>query len=46
MDNSFIVKSPKDIKENPIKVFGDDWTVIAAGTPAQISLNWQFHRED
>lgn len=30
--DSFISISPKDIKENPIKLFGDDWALVAAGT--------------
>lgn len=43
MDNSFVSISPKDIKENPIKLFGDDWAVVAAGTPDnfnELTVSW------
>lgn len=31
MENTFIPIQPKDIKENPIKLFSDDWAIVAAG---------------
>lgn len=31
MDSSFVSISLKDINENPIKLFGDEWAEIAAG---------------
>ena len=43
MDNSFISISPKDIKENPIKLFGDDWAVVAAGEKGdfnELTVSW------
>lgn len=43
MDNSFRSISPKDIKENPIKLFGDDWAVVAAGKPDdfnELTVSW------
>lgn len=43
MDNSFVSISPKDIKENPIKLFGDDWAVVAAGTKDdfnELTVSW------
>lgn len=43
MENSFLSISPKDIKENPIKLFGDDWAVVAAGTPDdfnELTVSW------
>lgn len=43
MENSFISIKPKDIKENPIKLFGDDWAVVAAGTKDdfnELTVSW------
>ena len=43
MDNSFVSISPKDIKENPIKLFGDDWAVVAAGNKEnfnELTVSW------
>lgn len=43
MENSFVSISPKDIKENPIKLFGDDWALVAAGTPDdfnELTVSW------
>ena len=43
MDTSFVSIHPKDIKENPIKLFGDDWAVVAAGTPDnfnELTVSW------
>lgn len=43
MDNGFVPISPKDIKENPIKLFGDDWAVVAAGTQDdfnELTVSW------
>ena len=43
MDKSFISISPKDIKENPIKLFGADWAVVASGTPEnfnELTVSW------
>ena len=43
MDTSFVSISPKDIKENPIKLFGDDWAVVAAGNPDdfnELTVSW------
>ena len=43
MDDSFVSISPKDIKENPIKLFGDDWAVVAAGNKSdfnELTVSW------
>lgn len=35
--------NPKDIKDNPIKLFGDDWAVVAAGTKDdfnELTVSW------
>ena len=43
MEKEFISISPKDLKENPIKMFGDDWAVVAAGTPDnfnELTVSW------
>ena len=43
MDDSFISINPKDIKENPIKLFGDDWAVVAAGQKDdfnELTVSW------
>lgn len=43
MDKSFVSISPKDIRENPIKLFGDDWAVVAAGTAEdfnELTVSW------
>lgn len=43
MDNSFVSISPKDINENPIKLFGDDWAVVAAGDRTdfnELTVSW------
>lgn len=43
MKKSFIEISPKDIQENPIRLFGDDWAVVAAGTPDnfnELTVSW------
>lgn len=43
MEDSFVAINPKDIKENPIKLFGDDWAVIAAGTKDdfnELTVSW------
>ena len=43
MDTSFIPINPKDIKENPIKLFGDDWAVVASGIPGdfnELTVSW------
>ena len=43
MDASFTSISPKDIKENPIKLFGDDWAVVAAGKEKdfnELTVSW------
>lgn len=35
--------SPKDIKENPIRLFGDEWAVVAAGKPSdfnELTVSW------
>lgn len=43
MENTFIEISPKDIKENPIKLFGDDWAVVAAGDKEdfnELTVSW------
>ena len=43
MDDSFVSISPKDIKENPIKLFGDDWAVVAAGNQSdfnELTVSW------
>lgn len=43
MDNSFVSINPKDIQENPIKLFGDDWAVVAAGTKDnfnELTVSW------
>ena len=43
MDSEFRSISPKDIKENPIKLFGDDWAVVAAGTKDdfnELTVSW------
>lgn len=41
--NGFVEINPKDIKENPIKLFGDDWAVVAAGTKDdfnELTVSW------
>ena len=43
MNDSFVRINPKDIKENPIKLFGDDWAVVAAGIPDdfnELTVSW------
>ena len=43
MDDSFVSINPKDIKENPIKLFGDDWAVVAAGQKDdfnELTVSW------
>ena len=43
MDSSFISIDPREIKENPIKLFGDDGAVVAAGTPEnfnELTVSW------
>lgn len=43
MNDSFKSINPKDIKENPIKLFGDDWAVVAAGTENdfnELTVSW------
>lgn len=43
MENVFEEISPREIKENPIKLFGDDWAVVAAGTPDdfnELTVSW------
>lgn len=43
MDEKFVLINPKDIKENPIKLFGDDWAVVAAGTKNdfnELTVSW------
>lgn len=43
MDNSFISIKPEEIKENPIKLFGEDWAVVAAGDPDnfnELTVSW------
>ena len=43
MDSSFISINPKDIKENPIRMFGDDWAVVAAGNKEnfnELTVSW------
>ena len=43
MDTSFVSIHPKDIKENPIKLFGDDWAVVAAGNAEnfnELTVSW------
>ena len=43
MDTSFESINPKEIKENPIKMFGDDWAVVAAGTQEdfnELTVSW------
>lgn len=43
MNKSFVSINPKDIKENPIKLFGDDWAVVAAGTRGdfnELTVSW------
>lgn len=43
MENTFVSISPKNIKENPIKIFGDDWAVVAAGTKDdfnELTVSW------
>ena len=43
MDSSFVSIRPIDIKENPIKLFGEDWAIVAAGTPDdfnELTVSW------
>lgn len=43
MDKSFVSIKPQDIKENPIKLFGDDWAVVAAGDKDdfnELTVSW------
>ena len=43
MDKTFEAIRPKDIKENPIKLFGDDWAVVAAGNKEnfnELTVSW------
>lgn len=40
---AFIEINPKDIRENPIKLFGDDWAVVAAGSKDsfnELTVSW------
>lgn len=39
----FIEISPREIKENPIRLFGDNWAVVAAGRPDsfnELTVSW------
>lgn len=41
--NGFVEIAPKDIKENPIRLFGDDWAVVAAGKEGnfnELTVSW------
>lgn len=43
MNKSLIAINPKEIKENPIKLFGDDWAIVAAGKPGdfnELTVSW------
>lgn len=43
MKDTFIRIEPKDIKENPIKLFGNDWAVVASGTKEdfnELTVSW------
>lgn len=43
MDKTFVSINPKEIKENPIKLFGDDWAVVAAGKEGdfnELTVSW------
>lgn len=43
MENLFNSISPEDIKENPIKLFGHDWAVVAAGSENnfnELTVSW------
>lgn len=43
MDSSFISINPKDIKDNPIRMFGDEWAIVAAGKPHdfnELTVSW------
>lgn len=43
MNNIFQSINPKEIKENPIKLFGDDWAVVAAGNEKEyneLTVSW------
>lgn len=43
MENKFVSINAKDIKENPIKLFGDDWAVVAAGSEDnfnELTVSW------
>ena len=43
MENEFVSIHPKEIRENPIKLFGDDWAVVAAGSPDdfnELTVSW------
>ena len=43
MEEIFESISPKEIKENPIKLFGDDWAVVAAGEKGnfnELTVSW------
>lgn len=43
MENTFERISPRDIKVNPVKLFGDDWAVVAAGTEDnfnELTVSW------
>ena len=40
---AFIEINPKDIRENPIKLFGDDWAVVSAGSKDsfnELTVSW------
>ena len=43
MEKSFVAIKPEDIKENPIKLFGEDWAVVAAGDKDnfnELTVSW------
>ena len=43
MESSFVSIKAKDIKENPIRLFGDDWAVVAAGDREdfnELTVSW------
>lgn len=43
MKSEFVSINPKDIKDNPIKLFGDDWALVAAGDKDdfnELTVSW------
>ena len=43
MNAHFVSIKPIEIKENPIKLFGDDWAIVAAGTKEdfnELTVSW------